>query len=426
MRLKGGIFMQLFDVLKARAGLPVDDPFAVLFAKHSMKPTPPVAAEHYGIRWRKTPSSSPTIEYLYDAENFTPVTMTNDGVSLGDWTNAFFVRNNYPVMCRFDGTEDYRLDPLDHTKKLDGTASDVTNESYAGNAMSCFDCHIWMKFWEDEDDDGWNYVEVSNRQLDENFVDYPYIRANGTHAEKLYYPMFEGRIVDGKLRSIGTGYATNYTTPVQFDTAAKATGQNWMIGDWHHHMWMLWLHTMMAKSFIFKNGFGRGRYGNPGNILSNGSCMSRGQFYGSDSTADAVKSFYCENLWGNHWKNILGIIAENPGNGKADYYIKQAPPYTTDGTHDDYVYCGKGIYTQGAITAVKATPIGFIPSESSSYDSGWARHYCNSGGGAICATGFCEQISYNYAEWTMSWVLNNDSYWGTCCSVYLKQPEVSS
>jgi hypothetical protein len=257
-------------------------------------------------------------------------------------------------------------------------------------------------------------------------VDYPYLRANGTHAEKLYYPMFEGRIIDGKLRSVGTGYATNYTTPVQFDTAAKATGQNWMIGDWHHHMWMLWLHTMMAKSFIFKNGFGRGHYGSPGNILSNGSCMSRGQFYGSDSTADAVKSFYCENLWGNHWKNILGIIAENPSNEKADYYIKQAPPYTTDGTHDDYVYCGKGIYTQGAITAVKATPIGFIPSEDSSYNSGWARHYCNSGGGAICATGFCELPDWNYTEWTMSWVLNNDSYWGTCCSVYLKQPEVSS
>ena len=42
----------------------------------------------------------------------------------GDWGNVFFVKNNYPAMVKYDGTEDYKLDPNDHTKKADGkTAS---------------------------------------------------------------------------------------------------------------------------------------------------------------------------------------------------------------------------------------------------------------------------------------------------------------
>lgn len=383
---------------------------------------PPPLGEHYGIRWRKTPSDSPMIEYLYDAENFTPVTMTNDGVSLGDWANAFFVKNNYPVMCRFDGMEDYRLDPLDHTKKLDGTTSDVTNESYAGNAMSCFDCHIWMKFWEDEDDDGWNYVEVSNRQLDKNFVDYPYIRANGTHADKLYYPMFEGRIIDGKLRSVGIGSATVNNTAAQFETAAKSNGSNWMISDWHHNMWMLWLHTMMAKSFHFYTAFGLQDALHP-----NGSCLTRGQFYGSSSyNSIPVKTFYCENLWGNHYHFMLGAVVANPENGEADYYIKQAPPYATDGTYDDHVYCDKGKWGTVGITALKATPMGFIPSEGSVdyINHGWARQWCDNGGGAIGVYGFRNGLySYGCRPWSITWTLNTTSNREACGSVYLKQPE---
>lgn len=38
----------------------------------------------------------------------------------GDWGNVFFVKNNYPAMVKYDGTEDYKLDPNDHTKKADG------------------------------------------------------------------------------------------------------------------------------------------------------------------------------------------------------------------------------------------------------------------------------------------------------------------
>ena len=123
-----------------------------------------IAAEHYGLKWEKN-NSDPQARctYLYDCANFTPMQCQNDGtVSLGSWGNAFFVKNNYPAMVKPDGTIDYKLDPNDHTKDLDGNDSHITDHA-ADNAMAIFDCHIWMKWYEDET---YQYVEIANSKLE--------------------------------------------------------------------------------------------------------------------------------------------------------------------------------------------------------------------------------------------------------------------
>ena len=83
------------------------------------------------------------VTYLADAVGMTPAVMGTTAFNYGSWENAFFMPK--PCMLKFDGTVDYYLDPNDYTKKADGTASDIADLSYGGNAMMEFPL-IWYKF----------------------------------------------------------------------------------------------------------------------------------------------------------------------------------------------------------------------------------------------------------------------------------------
>ena len=86
---------------------------------------------HYGFKIDKSnDNSEDAVIYTHDAVTMTPAHMdfANDRFDYGSWGNAFFVRDCYPVALNLDGTEAYRLDPDDYTKKSDGTASDIFYE----------------------------------------------------------------------------------------------------------------------------------------------------------------------------------------------------------------------------------------------------------------------------------------------------------
>ena len=99
------------------------------------------------------PSSKVT--YLKDAIGMKPAHMdyTAGKFDYGSWKDAFFMPR--PCMVKYDGTVDYYLDPDDYTKKADGSASDVANTSYGGNAMMEWGRDgkkIWMKIEPDNGD----------------------------------------------------------------------------------------------------------------------------------------------------------------------------------------------------------------------------------------------------------------------------------
>ena len=137
-------------------------------------------AKRYGLKINKNDSNPATrCTYLFDAVGMTPAAMnySTGAFDFGDWGDVFFVKNNYPAMVRYDGTEDYKLDPNDHTKKADGTtASDVANTAYGGNAMSVFDGSgdkgkIWLSQFEAGN---YEYMIISNVQYDESYNDDAY------------------------------------------------------------------------------------------------------------------------------------------------------------------------------------------------------------------------------------------------------------
>ena len=99
-------------------------------------------AVRYGIKISKSDSGKKSrVTYLYDAVGMRPAAMNyTDGVfNYGSWGNVEFVKNNYPCMVKYGGTEDYKLLATNYALKADGTtASDVANVDYAGNAMAAF------------------------------------------------------------------------------------------------------------------------------------------------------------------------------------------------------------------------------------------------------------------------------------------------
>lgn len=392
--------------------------------------------ELYGIKVEKNNSNPETrCTYMYDAVGFTPAGMQyNDSdieastFSYGSWADAFFVKNNYPVMCNYDGSEDYKLSPSNHAYKEDGeTASDISDTAYTGNAMSCFDCKIYIKMWEDND---FEYYAVSNYQLDEDYKDYPYIRADGTHADKLYYPMFKGSSVDSKLRSIAGTYPQNKTTAPTEVSRCSANGTNWQIGDWAHRTWLNVLLLLMGKNDNTQLVYGEGctsggvddaskNYGFP----VNGSLMDKGQFYGyatAKSTTKAMKVFYIENWWGTRWDRCLGLW-----NATGTYKIKWTPTYSVSAPDEDcLVMSGVTIPSNGyqkKMSNIYGRLCVTTGGSASTYTCDY--HYTNNSAACLAIVGGGAGNGSNAGAW---YVCVSDtpsySYWNVGASPYLKQP----
>ena len=287
----------------------------------------------YGIKIDKNDGNPETrVHYMYDAVGFTPAHMVydrsnpeNSYFSYGSWGDAFFVKNNYPCMCLYDGTEDYELNHNDHTKKLDGTASDVANMSYGGNAQSCFNCKIWMKAWEDAD---YEYYAISNVQYDPDYHINAYVRADGTVADKVYFPMYKGSDDGTRLRSMSGVYPQNMTTSSKEISKCAANGENWQIGDWAHHELLNVLLLLISKSDNTQESFGQGvtiggSSASDTGWQLNGSLNTKGQFFGYTATTKAVKTFYIENWWGTRQDRCLGLFNDN-----GEYKVKWTPPYS--------------------------------------------------------------------------------------------------
>lgn len=160
-----------------------------------------------------TTNPSDRVTYPSDADNtnFTPAAMDfSTGVfNYGDWSfepgEMFMPR---PCMLTYAGVVDYYLNPNNYTKKTDGTASDVSNSAFNGNAMVEWP-KIWTKRWEengiyhfrcsdvqiDEDYECWSNYDRLNNQIDhwvsqdeyENLYEYlykPYEKLGGNGSAK--------------------------------------------------------------------------------------------------------------------------------------------------------------------------------------------------------------------------------------------------
>ncbi len=353
----------------------------------------PKAYTLLGFRIKKSEASPATkVEYTEGAIGLTPakVNLTTGAFDYGSFSDFWFVKDNKPVMLNNDGTEAYELNPNDYTKKLDGTASDVSNSSFAGNAMSKIP-KVYLKMWEA---DGYEYCNICDVKLDEDYHAYAHTRADGSEMDYIYLSMFEGSLVSNKVRSIKGLNPMNTQTGTNELTYAKANGAGWSTRSWSQRNLINMLLILMGKTTDTQTAFGYGYYtggtSTSPNYLTTGGASDKGQFFGTNKTRDYVKVFHIENWWGDVWERIEGCTT----NASVHIMVKSTAPYNTAGTG----YTDTGVVPSGTsggyISACKMTAQGLIPttasgSETTQYPDGlWYAKDCYALVGGASDRGF--------------------------------------
>lgn len=375
----------------------------------------------YGFRINKSDSNPATrIEYLEQAVGMTPAKMNYDTgeFEYGSWNpdEIFFLQNNYPAMVKSDGTEDYKLDPDDYTKKKDGSASDVSNTSYDGNAMARFDT-VWLYQYEDA---SYEYCYICNIQLNENYHAYAHQREDGSIMEYIWLSCFEGALVSSKVRSI-KGLTPMYSqTGANEITYASNNGNLWYTRTWAQRNLVNMLLTLMARSDDSQTSYGYGYYtggsSSSPNYLQTGFGSAKGRFYGSKANRDVVKVFHIENWWGSIWERIAGLMYVS---GKI--YTKMVKPYNTTGTGYTNTGVTMGGTSGGYCSVTKMTENGRLPVTMSgsqttyTCDGGWFNasqvDYAIVGGGCydgvLCGAS-CVYLNnlVSYAAWSIGAALS--------------------
>lgn len=298
----------------------------------------------YGVHINGADSNPKTrVRYLADAVGMTPAAMnfTSGTFDYGSWANAFFMPR--PCMLKTNGQVDYYLNENDLTKKIDGSASDVANIDYDGNAMMEWGNGadiIWWKIEPDKGNPNSASLYVANYQADKDFKNLNFIDINGNEKSHFYTPIYNGSLdSNNKLRSISGQTVIKSKTASQGMTYARANGTGYEIEQYVDRLLINILLIIMGKSTETQDVFGRGMsedINSESLFLETGTMNDKGLFWGENAGKAGVKVFGMENYYGNQWRRTAGLILAN---GIAKVKLSpstkdgsSATNYNTDGT----------------------------------------------------------------------------------------------
>ena len=349
--------------------------------------------------------------YLEDAVGMTPAYMdyANDKFVYGSWENAFFMPK--PCMLKSDGTVAYYLDKNDYSKKEDGTASDVADDTFDGNAMMEWG-KIWYKIVPDANDTASASVYISDRNIDGTYHCWSNMDDNGNVKEHFYTPIYNGSIVnDGTndvLRSIS---GKTYDKLCQSKTAtverqmAQRNGTGWDSEVYCDYVLMSLLLVLISKSLDTSSKFGNGRTGqssSASNMLSTGAMDDKGLFWGSNTGDYGVKVFGMENQWGNQWRRLCGLILDTnvwkykltkstaDGSTVSDYNTDGTGYLTNNDTAPVSNYCRKMTFTNnGAFYDKETSSSSTVGYKDYFYVNASSQRYAFRGGRCTTAATVC-------------------------------------
>ena len=349
------------------AAFPYSDQGAVNRNPLNQKTIVPKSYILLGFKIDKNDSNPATrVHYTEGAEGLTPahVNLSTGAFDYGSFGDFWFVTENKPYMVKYDGTADYELDPNDYTRKKDGSASDVSNMAYAGNAMAKIPL-VYLKQWEDSN---YEYCNICNIQLDEDYKAYAHMRADGSVMDYIWLSCFESCLSSSKARSIkGQSPMVNQTGTNEI-TYSKANGTKWYTRSWSQRNLINMLLILMSRSDNFQESFGYGYYtggsSSSPNYLATGYGSAKGQFYGTNATRDVVKVFHMEDWWGDVWERIAGLMYIS-----GTIRTKMYPTYNTDGSGYTNTGVSMSGTSSGYINQTKMTENGRLPVVCSGSDS---------------------------------------------------------
>ena len=317
----------------------------------------------FAVHYSETDSNPDSCDYPsgYDNYGWTPFAMDlSTGVpSYGSWdpagTNADKLAWFYPRSCmlKYNGQRDYYLDESDESKKEDGvTASDYNNTSYGGNCMMEWGQdgkRLYWKIVSDTNNDGWTFIVANADVL--GLKPWNHYDVNGEVAEHFYVHKYFGSSDGTRLRSISgqSNYVNNAgTTEISLAEANNQTSDKlWTTGVFCDTMFLGLMCVLISRSLNTQAKFGAGRSAS-GNTsaIGQGTMNGKGLFYGKSNGTEGVKVFGTENLWGNLYQRIRGLININ-----GSYRIKMTYDTTDGSTTTGYNTDGSGYISAGSIGA---------------------------------------------------------------------------
>ena len=392
-------------------------------------------AKVYGFHVNPNESDpSAAVTYLLDAVGMTPAKMGSTTFDYGSWANAFFMPK--PCMLKSNGDVDYYLDPNDYSKKSDGTASDVADSNYDGNAMMEWG-KIWFKYEAGQTDGEWSFY-VSNQNVDGTYKCWCNINANNKEIDHFYTAIYNGTGCKSKMRSISgiqltTANEADTTTAQQEIDAALANNTTqghveWYTETWADRLLINALLYLMGKSLNLQGTYGQGLSKSATSGVSDqqlkqnyvtGSLNDKGLFYGDiTGTETAVKVFGMENLWACCWRRIAGCILNN-GSLKVKMTYDTADGSTAHGynlTGAGYLSYGGVPTSNNYVSKMKVdSDKGYIPSAVQSNSSYYYCDYFYQNqsivdylllGGRSGSAGFCGfYCDLTYTASATSWVI---------------------
>lgn len=252
-----------------------------------------------------------------------------------------------------DRSVNYYLDPLDSTKKADGTPS-VLNGS-DGNVM----VEVPKFYYKYNYNTSSGVVHEHSISLteDSGYVPHPAFIINGEEKNARYYPAYLGSYTtkDGveRLMSVSGTYPRVSQTRAQFRAKAELNGEGWHQIDFLLYEAITLLMIIEYGTMNIQSALGEGRTMLSGGTWSNGSYIglnglsnnlgnkSGNYTYSGDAdNAEADLSFMsyrgCEDFFGNVWRMVDGInIQEHVP------FVSQNPStFTDDVFTGDYVSAG--------------------------------------------------------------------------------------
>ena len=250
-------------------------------------------------------------------------------VGSAEWDEFF---GYYPVLFK-DGAEVVKLDPNNYAQDINGNTVDITSGD-SGDVMVAFP-RRGLKMSKSGDIVTISMTDAPN---DPDFKYYAHQRGE-TEKDKFYIGAYKGYSKSSKLRSISGVTPTVNQKIGAFRTLAQANGKSdgnggggYEIGGFFQLTYCQAMYCLKYKNLNCQVAVGQGYVGGS-SATKTGNTNTQGLNYGTTSNTVQCKLFGVEDMWGNIWEWIDGVVTDSSRNAltATDNFNDAGTGYTNQG-----------------------------------------------------------------------------------------------
>lgn len=279
------------------------------------------------VGWRMNVATG-AVEYTDGAENWLAASM-GDTFDPGSWGDSWLFKNIKPCMLK-GGVVQYYLNPNDFSKKVDGTAADITTGA-DGDVMIEFPM-VYYKFYSETDINGvtWIGCRFSLTSPDSTYCANAFLSQSGVIQNTMYMAAYDGFTYNNALRSLSGKAPSVLQTIGTFRTQATANGTGYQQQEWSKRVLLQAMFVMMFKGTNSQALLGKG-VTSASVAINTGTMDTKGMYWGDQTGTAGVKFCGIENFWGNISKFCDGLILVSGSSKYKIYgtYNDTATGYTT-------------------------------------------------------------------------------------------------